>query len=129
MFMIMLILNNPEQCQDVLDAWEAAGACGATILPSTGLGRIRAKMGLFDDMPLMPSLTDFFQQEENLHRTLITILPERPIVDRVVQATHLVLGDLNQPNTGVLVILPVLEAYGLSQYNKNGSKHDGVPRS
>jgi len=117
MFMIMLILNNPEQCQDVLDAWEAAGAHGVTILPSTGLGHIRARMGLYDDMPLIPSLTDFFHQEENLHRTLIAIVPERPVVDRVILATLTVLGDLSQPNTGVLVILPVLEAYGLSRHS------------
>lgn len=115
MFMIMFILNNPDQCQDVLDAWEAAGATGVTILPSTGLGHIRASMGLYDDMPLIPSLTDFFQQEENLHRTLIAIVPERRVVDGVIRATQSVLGDLSQPNTGVLVILPVLEAYGLSQ--------------
>ena len=118
MFMIMFILNNPDQCQDVLDAWEAAGANGITILPSTGLGRIRVNMGLHDDMPLLPSLNDFFQQEENLHRTLIAVVSERSIVDAVIQATQSILGDLNRPNTGVLVILPVLEAYGLSQQNE-----------
>jgi nitrogen regulatory protein P-II 1 len=118
MFMIMLILNNPDQCQSVMEAWDAAGAPGVTVLPSTGLGRIRTAQGLKDDMPLMPSLEDFFQDEESLHRTLIAIVRERPLVDAVVQATQSVLGDLNQPNTGILVILPVLEAYGLERYSK-----------
>ncbi len=115
MFMIMFILNDPDRCQDVLDAWEAVGASGVTILRSTGLGRIRAKMGLIDDVPLMPSLEDFFQTDENLNRTLVAIVREKPLVDRVVQATQSVLGDLNQPNTGILVVLPVLEAYGLNR--------------
>ena len=114
MFMVMLILNDPNACQDMLDRWEIAGARGITILPSTGLGRIRAK-GLLDDVPLMPSLQDFFQQDENLHRTLITILRDRPLVDAVIAATQSLLGDLNQPNTGILVVLPVLEAYGLNR--------------
>lgn len=118
MFMIMLILNDPEKCQDVLDAWESAGAVGITILPSTGLGRVRKKMGLNEDLPLMPSLEDFFQQEENLHRTLITIVHERLIVDRIIHATQTLLGDLNQPHTGILAILPVLEAYGLDRYSE-----------
>lgn len=118
MFMIMFILNNPDQCEDVLDAWEAAGAQGVTILPSTGLGRIRAKKGLLDDMPLMPSFADFFQQDENLNRTLITIVRERPVVDRVIHATQTLLGDLDRPDTGILVVLPVLEAYGLTCYSK-----------
>lgn len=116
MFMIMLILNNPEQCQEVLNAWDAAGAAGITILRSTGLGRIRKKMGLNEDIPLMPSLEDFFQQEENLHRTLIAVVRERPIVDRIIEATQAMLGDLNQPHTGIMVVLPVLEAYGLDRY-------------
>jgi nitrogen regulatory protein PII len=115
MFMIMFILNDPDRCQDVLDAWEAAGVAGVTILRSTGLGRIRAKMGLTDDMPLIPSLDDFFQTDENLNRTLVSIIREKSVVDRVVQATQSVLGDLNQPNTGILVVLPVLEAYGLDR--------------
>ena len=113
--MIMFILNNPDQCQEVLDAWESAGARGITILPSTGLGRIRAKFGLKDDLPLMPRLEDFFQQEENLHRTLVAIVRERLVVDNIVHATQSVLGDLNRPNTGILVVLPVLEAYGLDR--------------
>lgn len=118
MFMIMLILNNPDQCQEVMETWEANGAPGVTVLPSTGLGRIRTKKGLHDDMPLMPSLEDFFQAEENLHRTLIAIIRERDIVDKIIQATESVIGDLNQPHTGILVILPVIEAYGLDRYKE-----------
>jgi nitrogen regulatory protein PII len=118
MFMIMLILNDPDQCQSLLDAWDHAGAPGVTVLSSTGLGRIRAQMGLHDDVPLMPSLEDFFQQEENLHRTLIAIVRGRPMVDAIVQATQAVLGDLNQPHTGILVVLPVIEAYGLDRFSE-----------
>lgn len=115
MFMIMLILNNSDQTQEILEAWDRAGAPGVTILSSTGLGRVKAKMGLLDDVPLMPSLDDFFQQEENLHRTLIAVVRERPMVDAIIQATQATLGDLSLPNTGILVVLPVLEAYGLDR--------------
>jgi nitrogen regulatory protein P-II 1 len=117
MFMTMLILNDPERCQEVMNSWEAAGAPGVTVLQSTGLGRVKKHIGLNEDIPLMPSLEDFFQQEENLHRTLIAIVRERTIVDRIIQATQSILGDLNQPNTGILAVLPVLEAYGLDRYD------------
>lgn len=118
MFMIVLILNNPDQCQTVMNAWEEAGAPGVTLLPSTGLGRIRAKLGLNEDIPLMPSLEDFMQHEESLHRTLITIVRPRELVDAIVRATQNELGDLNRPNTGILVVLPVIEAYGLDRYQE-----------
>lgn len=119
MFLVMFILNNPDKCYDVLDAWEAAGAAGVTILPSTGLGRIR-NVGLLEDMPLMPSLEEFFMHDETQHRTLITAVKERAVVDRVVQATYRVIGDLSLPHTGILLVLPVLEAYGLDRKGSAG---------
>jgi nitrogen regulatory protein PII len=118
MFMIILVLNNPDQCPFVLNAWAEAGAPGVTVLPSTGLGRIQAKMGLHDDVPLMPSLEDFLQEEEGTHRTLIVIVRERAIVDRIIHATQEILGDLNRPHIGILAVLPVLEVYGLDRYNE-----------
>lgn len=115
MFMIMLILNDPDQCQDVLNAWDEAGAPGVTILASSGLGRVRSRLGLSGEVPLMPSLEDFFNQEENMNRTLVSIVRGQALVDRIVRATQVVLGDLNMPNTGILVVMPVLEAYGLDR--------------
>ena len=114
MFMIMFILDNPSQCNDVLNAWEAAGARGVTILASTGLGRVRMRKGLLDDMPLMPSLEEFFREEESQNRTLISVVKDREVVDRIIAATSGVVGDLNRPETGILVVLPVMEAYGIS---------------
>ena len=114
MFMIMFILDNPSQCSDVLNAWEAAGAGGVTILASTGLGRVRMRKGLLDDMPLMPSLEEFFREEESQNRTLISVVKDREVVDRIIAATSGVVGDLNRPETGILVVLPVLDAYGIS---------------
>lgn len=116
MFMVVLILDNPEQWHEVMSAWDAAGTTGVTILPSTGLGRIRDRIGLNEDLPLIPSLEDFFQPEENPHRTLFTVVRGQELVDRIVQATQSVIGDLNRPHTGILVVLPVLEAYGLDRY-------------
>ena len=114
MFLIMLILNDPSQCHDVLNTWEAAGARGVTILASTGLGRVRMRKGLLDDMPLMPSLDEFFREEESQNRTLISIVNDRAIVDRIIEATPKVVGDFSQPETGILVVLPVTEAYGIT---------------
>ena len=41
MHMILLVLNNPGLMDDILNAWEEAGVGGITILPSTGMARIR----------------------------------------------------------------------------------------
>ncbi|MFN7035482.1 MAG: P-II family nitrogen regulator [Bellilinea sp.] len=115
MYMILFVLHNPELLDQVLNAWEEAGVGGVTILPSTGLARIRAKGAWRDDLPLFPSLEDFQEHLQNLNRTLITIVENDAVVDKVVAATQQVTGDLNLPNTGILSVLPVVRSYGLNR--------------
>lgn len=114
MFMILFIIHDPTLCDAVMDGWKEAGVSGITILPSTGMARVRRqKMPLRDDIPLMPSLEWFLKHDENLNRTLLTLVETEEMIDKVVDATQNVVGDLNLPNTGILAVLPVTRVYGL----------------
>jgi len=115
MYMVMFVLHDPSFLREVLEAWDAAGVSGITIFPSTGLRRLQSLDVLRDDIPLIPSLEDLIQQEERLNRTLFTIVDDDEMVDKVVDATQSVIGDLNNPNTGILTVLPVVKAYGLNR--------------
>jgi nitrogen regulatory protein PII len=119
--MILLVLDNIDQCNSVLDAWEATGVGGVTIFESTGLGRMR-KSGIRDDIPLMPSLAKLMQTREERHRTLFTVVEGDEMVDRIVGITETLLGDLNQPHNGVLFILPVSRVVGLKGGQSRASK-------
>jgi len=105
--------------KDLLHAWEEAGVKGATVLFSTGLGRIRQNFGLMEDFPLFPTMTDIMENLENLdlNRTVFSVIDDETIIDNVLQQTQKVVGDLNQPNTGILIVLPVTKVYGLKQFN------------
>ena len=113
MLMVMMILHDPDKLQDLLDAWEAIGVPGATILHSTGLGRTRTNPGMWDDLPLIPNLRDFYEHDEYFGRTVFTVVPDEAMADKVVEATNQVTGDLDQPDTGMLVVLPLLKVFGL----------------
>ena len=110
--MILLILDELEQCPAVLDAWDAAGAAGITILESTGLARVR-KSAIRDDLPLMPSIDSLLKGREEHHRTLFTVVEDEAQVDRIIEATLAITGDLDEPNSGALFVLPVTRAVGL----------------
>lgn len=110
--MILLILDDINQCSSILEAWEAQGVGGITILESTGLGRVR-KLSIRDDIPLMPSLSRLLQNREERHRTLFTVVEGEEMVDKVIQATEEVLGDLEGAHNGVLFVLPVSRVKGL----------------
>jgi len=113
-FLVVLIVDNVDDCPAVLDAWEAIGVLGITILASTGLGHIR-KAGLRDDMPLMPSLQNLFESEEIQHRTLLSVVDQQELVDKMVETAQTVMGDLERPNSGFLFVVPVIQAIGLGK--------------
>ena len=114
MYLILFVLDNPDKLEDLLNAWEKAGTGGATVLVSTGMNRMLNR-GLRDDIPLMPGLDDFYKRVEDYHRTLFTIVKDDEVLQKIVDATQKVVGDLNQPNTGILVVLPTAQVYGLEK--------------
>lgn len=114
MYLILFVLDNPDKLEELLDAWEEAGTRGATVLVSTGMHRI-SEGGIRDDIPLMPGLDDFYKRVEDFHRTLFTIVKDDDVLQKIVDATQKVVGDLNKPNTGILVVMPTAQVYGLEK--------------
>jgi len=109
--MVLMVLNNPDYCMTLLDAWEAAGAPGITILESTGLVRMRhAHDGLRDDLPLVPRLTHLLRGSEEHHRTLFTVVDDEAAVEAILQATQQVFDQLEGEDleeSGIAFVLPV----------------------
>lgn len=118
-FMVIAVIDDLAKCPSILKAWEDIGVTGVTILESTGLGRIRKGELLRDDLGIMPSLRNLMQTREEHHRTMFTIVKEEEVVDQIFEATEAVLGDLRQPNKGILFAVPVVRAYGI--LNREGT--------
>ena len=112
-YLILAVVDETEQCSTLMEAWESAGASGITILESTGLGRIRLGHHLRDDLPLMPSLRNLMQTREEHHRTIFTVVHEEGMVDRIFEITEQVLGDLSEPNKGIIIAVPVARTLGI----------------
>ncbi len=113
-YLVVLIVDNPDDCPHILDRWSELGVTGATILESTGMGRI-LRAGLRDDIPLMPSLSDFLDVREEPHRTVLSVVEDQQMVDKMVAVAQHIIGDLDHPHTGFLFVVPVVQAYGLGR--------------
>lgn len=121
MKLILFVLNDPARLLDLMQAWRQAGASGATVFFSTGMGRLHQNAILRDDLPLMPSLSDFYTQNEELSRTVFTVIRD-DLVEGIVRVTEQVVGDLRQPGTGILIVLPAESVYGLIEYPSSNSQ-------
>jgi len=109
--LLVLVLDDAALLRDVLQAWEDAGAPGATVLESTGLRRVTDFFGR-DDLPILPSLRELSEKESTMHRTIFTVLDADALIDKIIAATERVVGDLTQPHTGIMFVVPVARVIG-----------------
>lgn len=121
-YLVVLVVNDIDDCPAVLDAWDAVGVPGSTILPSTGIGHIR-RAGLLDNIPLMPNIQDLFEREEIQHQTIFSVVDNQEMVDKMVASARQVIGDLDEAHTGFLFVVPVLQAYGMGSH-RPGRKNE-----
>lgn len=119
-YLVVFIVDDPEECPGILEAWEGIGVTGVTILESSGLGRYR-RAGMRDDLPIMPSLRDIFESKEVHHRTLLSVVENQTKVDEMVQVAQDLIGDLDRGHTGFLFVVPVTQVYGLGKIPSGSS--------
>jgi hypothetical protein len=67
----------------------------------------------------MPSLEDFLPRVEQLSRTVFSMVDDDTVVEQVIAATQQVVGDLSEPDRGLLMVLPVERVYGLRKYDQS----------
>ncbi|MBL8096561.1 MAG: hypothetical protein JNL73_20460 [Anaerolineales bacterium] len=111
--LIVLVLDSSDQIPGVLEAWLGAGVSGVTSIDSSGLGQHVAEHGLGGDLPLIPSLAQLLRPREDPSRTLFTVVPDGFDVEGLIAATEAVTGPLDQPDTGILFVVPVTRTRGL----------------
>ncbi len=105
MYMILFVLDDPSHLDEVLDAWDAIGVAGVTIIESTGINRRRLARQV--GATFMAGINRLMSGDQESHYTLLTIVPDQGIVQRCVEAVEKIVGDLDAPNSGVLAAWPL----------------------
>lgn len=106
---VIFILHQTEKLEALLYMLSKVQISGATIMESTGMAQtlFNSKNGaILDSLQFLLHPTN----EEN--HTILMVLKEDQ-VPIAKQAIRDVIGDLSQPNTGILFTLPIEEVEGL----------------
>ncbi|MCR5020963.1 MAG: hypothetical protein K6B18_08295 [Ruminococcus sp.] len=103
MKLMVLILNKTDALEYLLEGLSAAGIGGATIIPSSGMAMTLSKM---NSSFLSSSIRSVFSGEEDDNKTIISVIEDEQLelARRVVYNT---VGDLSQPNTGIMFTIPL----------------------
>lgn len=107
MKLLILILNNVEKLEEVLEGFLEIGISGATVIDSVGMGQI-----LSEEVPIFAGLRFMFAGAKPHNKTIFSAVrdekekPARALLQKI-------LGDLNQPGTGIVFTIPIDAAEGL----------------
>jgi len=113
MYMIMCILDDPSRLDTVLQSWSEKGISGATIVESTGLHRCIGK-----HIP-MRFLYGGAQSEETGNVTLFIVVEDEQMVITCLNAVEQVVGNLDEPDTGIFTAWPVPIVKGVHPCRKD----------
>ena len=112
MFLLMMVLDDTSRLNEVLHAWDEAGVPGVTILESTGLAR---KLERHQARGALAGFSSVFGSGRVGHNTLFAVINDIDRAAAVASRVEAILGDLNNPHTGILFVVPVLAAWGLGR--------------
>ena len=67
----------------------------------------------------MPSLSELVRRVEMHHRTIFSVVDDLEDAHTLVEATRSVIGDLDQPDTDLFIIMPLPEVHSLQKGRHN----------
>lgn len=101
MYMIMFVLDDIQFSDAILNAWSEMGISGATIIESSGLHRHLKKI-----IPMRYAFNSG-ESEETGNLTFFVMVETEKMVKTCLEAIEKIVGDLNQPNTGIFSAWPL----------------------
>jgi len=107
MKLLILILNKAEKLEEVLEGFLEVGITGATVIDSVGMGHI-----LSEEIPIFAGLRFMFTGAKPHNKTIFSAIrddKEKPAIEILKK----ILGDINQPGTGIVFTIPIDRAEGL----------------
>ena len=121
-YLIVLFLDDIDKLPDILDAWHAIGVPGTTILQSTGGHRTRSWLSQVG----LGALDRLFDTEQIRRRTLLAAFDDETMKDKAIGEAERVMGGFDRPNSGLLVVLPLLQVIGM-QKRSPAASHETLP--
>ncbi|MGD9201477.1 MAG: P-II family nitrogen regulator [Chitinispirillia bacterium] len=109
MKLVVIFLNRIEFLEDLLSAFLEIGVSGATVIDSMGMGRI-----VSHNIPIFAGLQESFAGSSPRNKMIFSVVKSEmvPIIADVVQD---ICGRFDEPDSGIIISLPVESVYGLKQ--------------
>lgn len=112
MQLLILILKKYELMEELLKHLAQSGVKGATILDGTGMAESLMNM---EDLPMFGVLRRMLTEEEKeMSKVMLCVLKDEQVI-KTRTVIKDVIGDLREPNTGIMFSIPITYVEGLGE--------------
>jgi nitrogen regulatory protein PII len=113
MYLVVIVLNEIEHLETLLQEFKKAGVKGVTIIESAGMGRTLKELDYLQ-FPLVVGAKSLGRQESLNNKTLFSVVETEAMVERIKRTVRRIVGDLSQPNKGILFVVRLEDVVGLA---------------
>ncbi len=114
MQLLIFFTKKEELIDELMKRLAIAGVKGGTVLESTGMAKSLANV---DGMPMFDVFKEIVKNQNESSKTILFGVDEDK-VEEVRKIVSEVFGDLNQPNTGILMGIPLSFVDGADKNDK-----------
>ncbi|MBU3112884.1 hypothetical protein [Clostridium lacusfryxellense] len=108
MYAVFIILSNVSKLDNISKVFYENG-CGATTIDSCGIGKVLLRNNI--DIPIFAGIRNLVEGSKPYNKTIISIIKQENKMRTIVDIINK--DFLNEPDSGVMFVMPVLECYGL----------------
>jgi nitrogen regulatory protein PII len=116
MYIVLLVIDDPGRVEKVIEALEASGVTGATIIESTGMHRKIQKQVPLRYLYACPDPIEI----DNY--TIFAIVPNRESAENCREVVEKVVGDLDQHDTGIFAAWELDLVKGVHEKDDGGGQ-------
>ncbi len=113
MYLLVVVINDESNLHEILDTFYEDDIGGATVIDSMGMGHLMA-----EQISIFARFADLTGDSGKFNKTIFTLVENREKLDQAVAALEEIVGDFEEPDTGMWFSLPVEQAKGInSKFN------------
>jgi CBS domain-containing protein len=107
--LLLVILNDIKVLPELLEVWREIGVPGTTIIKSVGGHASRTWLNQVG----LSSINSLFEAKEVQTRTIMALFDDEELLSQSIAEAERIVGGFDQPNSGVVLVLPVSKTLGV----------------
>jgi len=113
MKLMITIINNPDYIMDIMDEFYKIDIKGSTVMDSVGMAHMMAY-----HVPFFARFAEM-GDDPGRNKTIFTVVQTDECLEKAIHAIEKVVGDLDHPDTGVVMTLPIDYCKGMGSPEGN----------